>query len=199
MMHQLTDTLTNQHILHTFEHLQLEVGVGSNFLTLPFKLYGCYTTKCWLHTLWKEISSLPIQIQVNHTPTLPLLRDGDNYIMSQIVQLNHFSTNALRSINRVRLVYKCYAMSHIISGDGYRYRNVSPNFIQTNIDNVQYPNVQHTNTDMDVWIEALACLPLGHTIPSLGPWHQDNLSNCACLHDKTTNIVYRKHHHNWEE
>ena len=199
MMHQLTDTLTNQHILHTFEHLQLEVGVGSNFLTLPFKLYGCYTTNCWLHTLWKEISSLPIQIQVNHTPTLPLLRDGDNYIMSQIVQLNHFSTNALRSINRVRLVYKCYAMSHIISGDGYRYRNLSPNFIQTNIDHVQYPNVQHTNTDMDVWIEALACLPLGHTIPSLGPWHQDNLSNCVCLHDKTTNIVYRRHHHNWEE
>ena len=45
-MHQLTDTLTNQNLLQTFEHMRLEVSVDTSFLTLPFKSYGCYTNKC---------------------------------------------------------------------------------------------------------------------------------------------------------
>ena len=131
--------------------------------------------------------------------SIPLLREDDTFIMSQIVQLHHFGTSALQSINRVRLFYKCYAMFHIISGDGYHYRNICSNFIHTNTDKIQYPNVRHTNTDIDVWKEALACLPLGHTTPSLGPWLQDNLTKCACLHDTTTNIVYRRQHNAWAE
>ena len=101
MMHQLTDTLTRQHLLQTFEHLQLEVGVGSNFLSLPFATYGCYTTKCWFHTLWKEISNLPIKIDVSNIETFQLLREDDKHIMTQIIYLQRFDTSALKAINRV--------------------------------------------------------------------------------------------------
>ena len=75
MMHQLTETLTSQRLLQTLKHLQLRVGVVVRFLTLPFVSYGYYTTKFWLYTLWKEISNLPIKIEVNNTVTLPLRCD----------------------------------------------------------------------------------------------------------------------------
>ena len=101
IMHQLIDTSTSQHLLQTFEHLQLEVGIGSNFLSLPFATYGCYTTKCWLHTLCNKISNLPIKINVSNIETLQLLREGDKYIMTQIVSLQRFNTSVLNAINRV--------------------------------------------------------------------------------------------------
>lgn len=70
-------------------------SVGAKFLTLPFKSHGYYTTKCWLHTMWIEISNLLIQIHVNHTATLLFLQDNDDYITSQTMQLQHFSPRAL--------------------------------------------------------------------------------------------------------
>ena len=158
-----------------------------------------YTTKCWLHTLWKEISNLPIKIEVNNTVTLPLLRDGDAYIISQIVQLNHFSTSALKAINRVRLYHKCYALSHIVSGDGYHYRKLYPNIIPTYKDNRPGPNIRCTAMDYDIWNEVLSHLPLKLSTPALGIWLHNDISTYACLHDTATNIVYRRLHAGWAE
>ena len=199
MMHQMTDTLTNQHLQQTFENLQLEVGVGASFLTLSFDQYGAYTTKCWLHTLWKEISNLPIKIEVNNAVTLPLLRDKDTYIMSHIIQLNKFSAKELKAINRVRLHHKCYALSHIISGDGYHYRQLCPNYIPTYTDNRPKPNIQCMSSDYDIWNEALKHLPLKLTEATLGSWLHNNATTYTCLHDTATNIVYRKTNDGWAE
>lgn len=60
MMHVAADTLPGQHIRHSIELLQLEVGMGSHFFQLPYSKYGSYTTPCWLSKLLQHIFNITI-------------------------------------------------------------------------------------------------------------------------------------------
>ena len=85
MMHHMTPTLTQQHIQHSMEHLQVEAGISAHFLSTSFSTYGRYCTKCWLRCLWEDISDLPIRIVVNNMPSLPLFREQDSFIMEYVI------------------------------------------------------------------------------------------------------------------
>ena len=119
--------------------------------------------------------------------------------MSQIIQLHHFTPRELKAINRVRLYHKFHALSHIISGDGYHYRKLCPNYIPTYTDERPKPNIQCTSADYNIWNEALRHLPLKTASPALGSWLHNDTSTYACLHDTTTNIVYRQLNDGWAE
>lgn len=114
----------------------------------------------------------------------------DDYIVSHIVPLHHFSPSALKAINRVLLYLKCYALSHIVSEDGYYYCKLFPNIIPAYMDNRPCPNRRCTSADYDIWNEAISRLPLKLSTPALGSWFHIDISTYACLRDSATNIVF---------
>ena len=194
MMHLHSNSLTEQHLLQSSEQLQLEVGTGQHFLTLPYNQYGTYVTSCWFQSLWRDISHLPIRFTITSSPTPPLLRENDGYIMSQIVRLNIFTAQELCSINRVRLHHKCYAISHISTGDGKNFKKVLPSFIPICSNTLQFPQMRPTALDYKIWSRAIQLL--NH--PSLGNWLSIPNIKFNCHFDSLANIVYIRSNTTWE-
>ena len=87
MMHEVAKHMPDQHIRHSTEMLQLEVGVGTHFFNLPHSKFGTYTISYWLSTLWQHILNLPITIEYKYPAFLPLQQAGDIYIMVIIQNL----------------------------------------------------------------------------------------------------------------
>ena len=197
MMHLLTTTLTNQHLQQSMEQLQLEVGVGTHFLSLPFHPFGEYTTSCWLHSLWKDIDPLPISIISHNSTNLPLLRTNDQYIMDVVIQHCFLPPSELISVNRVRLHHKCYALSHITNGPGDRLRQLNVNLVTPSSASIIYPNVFPTPTDYSIWNKAISMIKYGNRIPPLGPWFHVESNHCTCLHDLSQDILYIQQQRTW--
>ena len=115
-------TLLGQHIQQTAERLQLEVGVNTPFFHLPYRVYGKYTTSCWLSHLWEQIEDLPIRVECRNLPQIGLQRVGDDYIMAAVTHLAKYNKDQLRSINNVRLALRCYTFADILDGAGTSIR-----------------------------------------------------------------------------
>ena len=193
MMHHMTPTLTQKHILHSMEHLQIEAGIGTHFLTTSYHLYGKYCTKCWLSSLWEDISDLPISIVINNTPLPPLLRENDNYIMDYVISNYNCTTSELKAINRVRLHHKCYTLAHVSSGKGTQFLHLSPSFSSSILPSITFPKTFPTSKDYTIWNSIFSRLPS----PSLGPWKITNSSLVTCLYDPHQQHVYIKKSNTW--
>ena len=139
MMHHMTPTLTQKHLLHSWEHLQVEAGTGSHFLSTSYQTFGKYCTKCWLSSLWEDISLLPISIKVNNMTLPSLLRENDIPIMEYVISHYNCTTSELKAINRVRLHHKCYSLAHIVSGRGTQFCLLSPAFRSSILSSITFP------------------------------------------------------------
>ena len=138
------------------------------FLNLSYRKYGRYTTTCWVDTLWKEVSCLPIHINHRKPVKLPLSRVNDEYIMKIMVDLQVFNIPQLRSINRVRMHHKCYALSHITTGDGKSFKTLSKHFTHDQYELHNYQVQRPTKADYGIWENALTYIPISSAQYSLG-------------------------------
>ena len=59
----------------------MEIGMGIPFIKLHFTEFGTWTTETWLKVMWKNLSSLEIELIWNELPSLTLMRKGHTYIM----------------------------------------------------------------------------------------------------------------------
>ena len=70
LMHGAIDTPTGSLLRASLEQAQLEVGLGTSFLSAPFELYGFLLTDCLWSTIWSFISKHHISL-VNPDQVLP--------------------------------------------------------------------------------------------------------------------------------
>ena len=202
MMHGAAKTLPGQHIRHSMEMLQLEVGVGTHFFHLPYSKYGIYTTTCWIGTLWQHTSNLPITIEYNHPINLPLQRAGDKYIMEIVQNLGQPSVTTMKSINRARLFYHCYSLADIANGTGNNIReSVWTRIPPQEESSYEWPRMQPSTTDFKIWedvLKQIASYMRQHHI-TLGSWAQNTHVKLMCKYHLESNSVYILQNQTWHQ
>jgi len=193
MMHITASTLTGQHMRHTAEQLQLELGIGIYFMHTSYRQFGKYATKSWMQFLWKEISRLPITVTHRKPPTLPLQRDHDDYIMRIILELDKYSTTQLKSINNTRMFHQCYSLADIITGSGLAIQqNVRMRVQNTCTSTYKWPASKPCKADFDLWDSALDDIlnRLKQQRKILGKWVNHTHTCPKYMYNHTANIIY---------
>ena len=189
-------SMVGQHLQQVSERLQMEVGIDTPFLHLPFHLYGVYTTPNYLGHLWKQIANLPLRIECRKQPTMQLQREGDKYIMELIVKLQKYSPTELTSINNVRLALRCYSLADILDGAGKyiqpfvfkrRRRHIKSKF--------NWPKSKPSYKDFYRWKDAILTLS---PFKRLGAWHHTESSHTTCKYDPTTKLLYIPKKRKWK-
>jgi len=200
VMHGDATTLTGQHLRHSMEALQLEVGMSTHFLHLPYSKYGTFTTFCWLSDLWQHISNLPIKIIYRRPEFLKLQRTGDRFLMDIVHILGHTSVQFLRSFNKVRLYYKCYSLADIVTGTGLSIRkSVKQRRPSTVVSSFEWPRVQPNAYDIMIWEDTLdsVLLYMRQNNIVLGDWMASTHVKPTCLYHQPTATVYILQYNQW--
>ena len=112
--------LTGRLLHDTYETLQLELGVGQDPFLLPFKQWQGLATPCWVKQVWEFCSLHDIELK---TPGVhvPLMREGDCYIMTVFVLMG-YSGEELRLLNLCRLWHNVIIFSELVTGNGTHIR-----------------------------------------------------------------------------
>ena len=202
MMHVSASTLVGQHIRHTSEQLQLELGIGPHFISSSFRQYGSYATRCWMSTLWQDISRLPITIQYSSPNLLKLQRDGDEYIMEVIIREGFLRQTQYKSFNRVRLFHQTYSLADILNGDGTRIRqSLFKRDRPKENSSFHWPATYPSNADFDLWNQTLLTIQSKwfQYNKTLGFWFSSTHTHITCYKHPTMEKVYIRDGHYWIE
>lgn len=168
----------------SWEHLQLQLGTATPFLSLSFPLWGHLATPCWLTSLWQFVSDYGIVVAGFPPVFSPLPRMNDRYIMDILVPDGRLSRMTLQACNRVRMGIHALTLTDLTTGDGLRLRweflRPSATSCIPIVSNYEWPPSPFSGHDSRLWnTSLLSCI--GLTPPtSLGPW------------------IHSSHHRYWE-
>ena len=202
MMHITASTLTGQHMRHTAEQLQLELGIGQYFMHKSYRYYGKYITDSWMRFLWKDISRLPIVITHRKPPSMPLQRENDQYIMEIVLQLDKYNTTQLKAINNTRIFHQCYTLADIMTGAGDRINyNVKTRCQHLSGSTYGWPATKPCKADFDLWDIVLGDILelIQKQSRQLGSWVYKTHSKPHCMYHSSTNAVYVYEDEQWLE
>jgi hypothetical protein len=104
-------------ILIAISHLQLHIGSGSPFFSLPYPHYSRWIENNWLASIWKHAHQIHITVDVEKHWIPHLTREHDIFLM-ELFQLHNFSSTQLRHLNHCRLFLQVLTLSDITSADG---------------------------------------------------------------------------------
>ena len=112
MMHWTSDTLTGEAMRYSAEQVQIEIGMGTPFVQIPFKslLRGQMT---WSKKMRKNLGILEIELLSCDLPSLLLQREGGTYITEEFTGLYGMDKRKMRRLNCVRLSMEIYVMSDL--------------------------------------------------------------------------------------
>ena len=71
-MHISINTLLGDNMRASTEQLQLEVGVGAQFLRLSYSKIAYLATECWLKCLWEGVARYKVKVECYNLPSPPL-------------------------------------------------------------------------------------------------------------------------------
>ena len=187
----------------TLEQLRLETGFPGPFTEVPYDTMAPCTTNSWIKTLWASCQQFGIQI-TDDFGTLPLLREGDQYLMPMLARLYPGPTNSslLRRLNQCRMFCRAVTLADLCNAQGTRicstvYEGNGPGPGYRHID---WPR-QPPSLPQVFWQEWKAALDklftqfasrfhdLRHP---LGPWTTDVLSTCTWLYSPSNGTVYQR-------
>ena len=176
LMHGAIDTPTGSLLRASLEQAQLEVGLGTSFLSVPFELYGFLLTDCLWSAIWSFISEHNISLS-NPDQVLPKRqRQRDEFIMERLVQLTTLSQSELISCNRCRLAMEAVTLADIVTGDGKRIRgdSIGAHISATHPSTWEFPVEKPSTQDTESWRKGLVALSSAtFELPFtdiLGPW-----------------------------
>ena len=107
---------TGQLIRSLMGEAMIKVGMGSSVLAVDYDNFGKLLDKGWVKTLWQFCSESDIKVE-DWLPSIPLLRENDQYIMAVAKQsLPHKDSSSLTSINKCRLYLKVVSLADITYG-----------------------------------------------------------------------------------
>ena len=68
----------------SLEYLIVELGITDQPLQANLEKYGCWTTACWLKSLWEKCFRFKVRVSFNDVP-LELPREGDTWLMKKFI------------------------------------------------------------------------------------------------------------------
>jgi hypothetical protein len=186
MMHITATTLPGQHMRHTAEQVQLELGIGQYFIHTSYRYYGKYVTNTWMSFLWKNISKLPVTVTHRKPPLQPLQREHDEFIMEIVLGLQKYNTTQLKAINNTRIYFQCYTLADIMTGSGLDISHVVRSRMKQNIPSIyQWPASKPCKADFDLWDQALNDIKvhLRQQNKQLGSWVYSTHTQSQCMYE----------------
>lgn len=115
-------SLTGQLLRSLLEEAVVQVGVGGDLFTCNFEAYGSLLPEGWVKTLWRFCSVYKVEV-CDWIPRIPLLREGDRYLMEVARAVIPLKDNSsFISFNRCRRFLKVVTLSEIAQGDGRTVR-----------------------------------------------------------------------------
>ena len=117
----LQESSLSGELLHTSIELgKIELGVGRNIFQLDYKKFHPLLMDCWIKDVWKFGDEQNILIEDKVIDNMQLQRQGDVFIMEEIIHSQHFTTSQLEKINRCRLHIQATTWADITNGYGTR-------------------------------------------------------------------------------
>ena len=105
----------------SLEQAILEVGVGRNLFDLPFDEYGfLMTDNCLIKSIWEFVSGTESMTLTGPMELPKLQRQGDVFLMEELVNRRALTERELIGFNRVRIHLEVITLADITSGDGKR-------------------------------------------------------------------------------
>lgn len=180
----------------SWEYLQLQLGVDTPFLSLPFSQWGPLASPCWLTSLWEFVSEFDIAFDGLPPLFPPLPRFNDRYIMEVLVTEASLPISTLRACNRVRIGLHLLSLTDITTGDGSRIRSEyffgRSSAPSPSISTYDWPPSPFSAADARLWTDTMLSL-FGQGLPSfLGPWTREpHISYWEWWVDETFSFLFR--------
>jgi len=173
-------SITNSLIRHSYEVLQLELGLPNEILLYNYNDWSHLVTPTWLTHTWKYLSDNHLEVY-SDIPPLSALCAGDEFIIEQFWK-SGFWGKKLVALNWCQMWLQVITTSEITDGVGF---SVLPDFLYgkkqkcSSIHSFLWPKViEPENHLWSVWQQAIWCIfplqPANHSIP-LGNWLVDSM------------------------
>ena len=114
LTHGAIDTPTGSLLRASLEQAQLEVGIGTSFLSEPFAMYGFLLTDCLWKTIWSFISEHRISLAFGDQVLPKRQRQGDEFIMQLLIQQDTLSCTDLISCNCCCLTIEAVTLADML-------------------------------------------------------------------------------------
>ena len=176
LTHGVIDFPTGSLLQASLEQAQLEVSIGTPFLSAPFRTYGFLLTDCLWKSIWHFLSAHDISL-LNWDQVLPQCQcQCDQFIMERLIQCPSLSQADLISCNWCQLAIEAVTLADLMTGDSWQiqedFQAAVPLLLHQS--QWQFPVEKPTPLDMARWCTGLQLitsatyeLPLEQT---LGQW-----------------------------
>lgn len=193
LVHGCTNSQTDDLLECSLEQMQLEAGTGGPILEADFDAFGFLCTDCWLKALWRFLWTHDIHVYNPGYSPPPLQREGDSFIMDNLVSLQQYSNGDLIKINRCRLKKQVLTMADIIDGDGVSLLRDAHTLVPSLSPGSKYdwPIEKPARTDWNLWAASIRRLtPLAY-FDRLGRWTTDPHTPSQWLYSPSTNTLFK--------
>ena len=115
--------LTGKLLQCNLEQLQIEIDNNDPILASNITKKEHYLlTDLYVWSTWQFMSLENIQLEDN-TPSIPLLQEKDQCLMTAFANNTKIPKSALQTLNKCRLYLQAFTLSDITSGDGTKIRD----------------------------------------------------------------------------
>jgi hypothetical protein len=118
LVHGAIPSYTGRLFNISLEQVQMKIGIGTPILEASFEDYGHLLIFCWVKILREHLQRHKISLRCPDQVLPKLQREGDFFIMEQLVQLGGLSYDDEIHFNHCRLAYRAMTIADIITGDG---------------------------------------------------------------------------------
>jgi len=116
LMHYGCNTATGKLLQTSYSLFFVEAGLSFQPLQESYAQYGSLVTHSWVKMLWEKLSAFYVKIVVaDHTLKFP--RENNKFIMQALIN-EGYTGEALRRLNRVRVLQQVLFMSDILTASG---------------------------------------------------------------------------------
>ncbi len=196
LVHGDTASLTAMLMDGSLQQAQLEVGTGTPLLQASFTKYGFLCTNCWIKGLWEFLSENDILLSCPDYVMPPLQREGDAYIMDNLIDSGTLTTPQMIQFNRCRIRKEALTLADVIDGGGLHIQRNSWAFAYTAFKSeYEWAREHPASTDWNDWRRGLrnitsqnASLPF-HA--RLGSWIAKPHRRWEWFYSPSANKLYR--------
>ena len=197
LTHAGTQSQLGQSIQLILESIHISAGLNSPIFTLPYSKYNMLIEKGWLQDLWLSAELYDVKIQGSYV-TPAINRVNDYALMEKLIQLDMYTDEDIKSINRCRIYLQVQNLSEITNGHGTQISFCAKNYIKDpdRISNYEWPKQPFpSKRDWEAWEDALLnAWSNGNyqIIPSLGEWNHKLSFHSQWKYSATTERVFYK-------
>jgi hypothetical protein len=90
-------------------------------------------TNCWFKSLWRFVSKEEIVLKKEDPGTLPLQREGDEFVMEKLIRICDWTDLEIIKFNCCRIKMQVLTMDDIIHSDGVTLRQQMKSYMPSEV------------------------------------------------------------------